>query len=92
MRMLKIRTLIAVAILAVLATYTVEHFGFSIAHSMTFLFLAVLIAPGVLLVFFNWSESSEWVPMILATVMNGAYYYLLAWLMRKLAATKKDAQ
>lgn len=86
------RTLVAVIVLAVLATYAVEHFGFAIAHSMAFLCLAVLIAPGTLLAFFNWGESSEWVPMILATVMNGAYYYLLAWLIRKLAATRKGAQ
>lgn len=85
------RTLVVVVALAVLATYAVEHFGFAIAHSMAFLCLAVLIAPGTLLAFFNWGESSEWVPMILATVLNGDYYYLLARVIRKLEATGKRA-
>ena len=89
MWLLNMRTLFVVAVLAVLATYAVEHFGFAIAHSMAFLCLAVLIAPGTLLAFINWGEFSEWVPMMLATVVNGAYYYLLAWVIRKLATARE---
>lgn len=83
------RTSLVVIVLAVLATYAVEHFGFVIAHSMAFLCFAVLLAPGTLLAFFNWDQSSEWAPMFLATVTNGIYYYLLICLLRKLYATKE---
>jgi hypothetical protein len=84
------QTLVAVTVLAVLVTYAVEHFGFAIAHSMALLCITVLIAPGTLLVFFNWDEFGEWVPMLLAIVTSGVYYYLLIWVMRKLVAKEKS--
>ena len=59
---------------------------------ITVIVLAVLIAPGTLLVFFNWGDSSEWVPIVLAIIVSGAYYYFLVRFIRKPAATGKDAQ
>lgn len=92
MWVLNMRTLIIVFVFAVLATFAVEHFGFAIAHSTAALFLAVLMAPGLLLAFFNWGDSSESMLMILATFINGVYYYFLAWLIRYLVARTKDVQ
>lgn len=79
--MLSLRISVVLIALAGLATYTVEVYGFAIAHSAPLLVLAALISPGVLLAFFDWGTSNYWLPVSLCVVLNAVYYFiaLLVW-------------
>lgn len=79
--MLNFRIFTILLLLAVVATYTVEYFGFAIAHSVALLGLAVLISPGLLIAFLDW-EPADRIPLVLCVVTNTAYYFIIALLVR----------
>lgn len=82
--MLNLRTLVVLIVLAGLAAYGVEAYGFAIAHSVSLLVLAVLVAPGTLLAFFDWETSNYWLPVSLSFILNTAYYFVLLLVYRRL--------
>jgi hypothetical protein len=79
-------------IAAMLENFAVKHFGFGIARSMALLCIAILIVPGTLLLFFYWNDFNKWLPMLLATIVNGAYCRRLIWLLQKLVLSRKMAK
>lgn len=89
MRMQLIRNALPALGLAIVSTLWVEHYGFAIAHSVGLLVLAIIMAPGTLLVFFSLG-ASENVIMALAFLITLGYYLALFALLRKIKSKGKD--
>jgi hypothetical protein len=80
--MLTWKTWIVLIAVAAVATYAAEHFGFAIVHSSALLLLVALAAPGFYVAFFDLIPS-DWMTLAVAFVVNVAYYYLIAWFVRR---------
>jgi uncharacterized membrane protein len=80
--MLTSKTWIVLIVVAAVATYATEHFGFSIVHSSALLVLVAVTAPGFYVAFFNLIPS-DWMTFAVAFVVNVAYYGLIAWFVRR---------